>query len=141
MPRNAAFAPKRLPRRALPGCVDVPARLSESGKRERRFFETREEAVGFAAVMRTRVAHHGTQQILLAPDVRREAVAAEQLLEPFGLGLLESVEQHLQALRELGDFVTGHFKVHHPRSLQSAPLRRRWRDRLLKEERQVGWVI
>lgn len=104
MPRNAAFAPKRLPRRALPWCVDVPARLSESGKRERRFFETREAAVGFAAVMRTRVAHHGTQQILLAPEVRREAVAAEQLLEPFGLGLLESVEQHLQALRELGDF-------------------------------------
>jgi len=70
--------------------VEIPARLSSQGKRERVFFRTRDEAKNFAAKLRSDYEDHGSKASVISPSVADEATRAVELLEPFGVSLLEA---------------------------------------------------
>jgi integrase len=66
--------------RAKPWKVDLSAKFSESGQRERHFFETRKLAEGFIDKQRIRIKNTGTQVSLLSPAQREAATKAFELL-------------------------------------------------------------
>jgi len=70
--------------------VEIPARLSSTGKRQRAFFKTRDEAKSFSAKLRADYDDHGTQASVIRPSLADEAIRAGELLEPFGISLLEA---------------------------------------------------
>jgi integrase len=65
--------------------VNVPAKFSETGKRQRRIFDTKKEADGFCQKMKVRRTNHGTAARVLSPAKEGEAVAAFTLLEEAGI--------------------------------------------------------
>jgi len=66
--------------RAKPWKVDLSAKFSESGQRERHFFETRKLGEGFIDKQRIRIKNTGTQTSLLSPAQRESAAEAFELL-------------------------------------------------------------
>ena len=78
--------------------LNIPAALSPDGKRSRRFFQSREQAEGFATKLRTQVAQHGTGAQILPPAQADAAVRAFTLL-----GNDAAPETLLDAVREYVD--------------------------------------
>jgi len=70
--------------------VEIPERLSPTGKRQRVFFATRDEAKDYAADLRADYEDHGTKVSVIAPSLADEAQRATDLLKPYGLSLLEA---------------------------------------------------
>ena len=70
--------------------VEIPERLSPTGKRQRLFFTTRDEAKNYAADLRTDQEEHGMNASIISPALADEATRATALLEPFGISLLEA---------------------------------------------------
>jgi integrase len=77
--------------------LHVPASLSETGKLQRRYFKTRDEAVKAAAVMREGYRANGEQACVLPPRVADQAVAALKLLEGTGGSLLDAAAAFREA--------------------------------------------
>ena len=75
--------------------LNVPASLSPEGKRSRRFFQSRDEAQGEAAKLRTQLAQHGTGTRILPPAQADSAVRAFAML-----GEDAAPETLLDAVRE-----------------------------------------
>ena len=71
--------------------VDVPPSVSETGKRERHFFKTRDEAKEHAQTLREKFLEHGGQAAAIKPSLAEAAVAAEALLAPWGATLIQAV--------------------------------------------------
>lgn len=95
MPRTPRFGFKKTPRG---WCVNTPATISASGKRERAYFETRDEAKNHAAELRAKFLEHGSLAAAIPPALSEQAVAAAALLQPWGGNLLDAarlwVETH-----------------------------------------------
>jgi integrase len=70
--------------------VNTPATLSASGKRERAYFDTRDEAKNHAAELRAKFLEHGSLASAIPPALSEQAVAAAALLEPWGGTLLDA---------------------------------------------------
>ncbi len=70
--------------------VEIPERLSPTGKRQRVYFATRNEAKSYAAELRSDNEDHNTQASVIAPFLADEATRAAMLLAPFGISLLEA---------------------------------------------------
>jgi hypothetical protein len=70
--------------------VEIPERLSPTGKRQRIFFETRDEAKDYVADMRSDYEEHGTKASVISPSLADEAQRAVELLKPYGISLLEA---------------------------------------------------
>ncbi len=70
--------------------VNCPASLSETGKRERHFFKTRDKAKDHAEGLREKVKMHGENATTIRPSLAEAAVQAEAILEPWGLSLVEA---------------------------------------------------
>jgi integrase len=70
--------------------VEIPERLSPTGRRQRVFFETRDEAKDYAAGLRADYEDHGTKASVISPSLADEAQRAIELLEPYGISLLEA---------------------------------------------------
>jgi integrase len=70
--------------------VEIPDRLSPTGKRQRVFFATRDEAKEYAAELRSDNEDHGTNASVITPSLADEATRAAALLAPFGISLLEA---------------------------------------------------
>ena len=81
--------------------VNIPAKYSASGGRQRRFFTTRAEAEGFVRTLGVQIENYGRAAPILKPGQGEEALAAIRLLEKssLGVGLLEAVKQHVNAER------------------------------------------
>src|SRR6516165_9570741 len=78
MPRNSSLRPRRLPslgNEALQWVVNVPASLSPTGKRQRRFFATRQQAEVECELLKTRKFNFGHSLNSLSPARIAEAVA------------------------------------------------------------------
>ena len=80
MARNASLAPVRVKGRKTPWCVAVPPVMSETGKRERRFFPTKAQAQTFVEQTQTRVLNQGVSANGLSSIQREVAAAALRLL-------------------------------------------------------------
>lgn len=98
MARRAKFTPKK----TTDGwCVNVPARLSSSGKRERHFYKTRQEALDVAAKLREQRDVFGEQARAISPSRAEDAQKAAELLAPFGVSLVDAAKAYAERQREL----------------------------------------
>jgi len=92
MPRRASFTPNKDNRTKSPWRVDVPAKYSKSGTRERYYFRTKTEAETDAAKRRIAVENFGVKgSAVLSPAMQDQAANAIELLQPFGVTLNEVV--------------------------------------------------
>ncbi len=73
--------------------VNVPASLSESGKRERHFHKTRDEAKDHATRLREKFNEHGAGALAIRPAMAEDAVRASEILSPWGLSLTEAARR------------------------------------------------
>ncbi|NWK54525.1 hypothetical protein HW115_02810 [Verrucomicrobiaceae bacterium N1E253] len=76
--------------------VEIPERLSPTGKRQRIFFPTRDEAKNFASELRSDYEAHGTKASVISPSLADEATRASSLLEPFGISLSEAAQRVME---------------------------------------------
>jgi hypothetical protein len=91
MPKRFSLEPSKTGPESSPWCVNVPARISESGKRERKFFITRSAAQTYAKTHRIRIENYGTAATLLTPGQLEEAAKAFEQLRPYKATLNEAV--------------------------------------------------
>jgi integrase len=77
--------------------LNIPANLSSDGKRSRRFFQSRDEAEGFAIKLRMQLAKHGTSAPILPPAQADSAARAFAMLgkDAAPETLLEAVREYL----------------------------------------------
>jgi integrase len=94
MAKPVRFIPKKTPQGNWR--LNIPAKFSASGKRERHFFTTKEKALAAADELKGKREIFGTQAIGIAPSLAEAAVAAEALLQPLGIGLLEAVSRFVE---------------------------------------------
>ncbi len=90
MAKPTKFKPKSTPKGWR---VNIPAKFSESGKRERHFFLTRDLADAAASNLKKKTEDHGTQVHAIPPTLAEQAMAAHRLLEPFGITILQAAQQ------------------------------------------------
>lgn len=77
--------------------VNVPPTLSTKKKRERLFYPTKEKALAAVAKLKEDREEFGRQAGAVAPSLADAATAAEALLAPLGIGLLEAVRRFVEA--------------------------------------------
>lgn len=78
--------------------VDVPASKSETGKRYKAWFKTRDEARNYAA----QLADEETPSPAIAPALAVDADKARAILEPWNLDLVQAAREVAAALEALG---------------------------------------
>jgi integrase len=91
MAKPVRFVPKKTPQGNWR--LNIPAKFSASGKRERHFFTTKDKALAAADELKQQREVFGTQATAVSPSLAEAAVAAEALLKPLGIGLLEAVSR------------------------------------------------
>jgi site-specific recombinase XerD len=97
MPRTPKFKWSHDPKRGWK--VNVPASVSASGKRERSYFPTRDKAKAFAEEQAGKYREHGNAASVIRPAVAEDAIAALDLLKPWGKSLMDAA-RHLVAVCE-----------------------------------------
>ena len=70
--------------------LNVPAKYSQSGKRERHFFRTHKLATEAALKFKGEVETFGVQARAIRPALAEQAAAAEELLKPWGISILDA---------------------------------------------------
>jgi integrase len=90
MPRTPKFQFRKT---ASGWMVNVPATLSESGKRERHFHKTRDEAKEHASSLREKYASHGAGAAAIRPALAEDAARAMEILEQWGLSLTQAAQR------------------------------------------------
>lgn len=96
MAKEAKFAPVKTGLVEYPWRINIPAGLSDSGKRERRFFGTKSEAQTFADQQKARIQNFGVSETGLTAGQREAAASAFRLLGDVSpQRLVDLVEQHL----------------------------------------------
>lgn len=99
MPRSTSLAPKRdRKRKTSQWWISIPPKLSETGKRQKRFFKTKELAVGEAQRIKVRQENHGIAAKILGPAEEQQSASALKLLRDGGVEtqLTEIVSQYLE---------------------------------------------
>lgn len=89
MAKRISFTPKKTPDGTWR--LNVPGKLTLTGKRERHFFRTRELALAAAAKLKNENAEFGTQARAIPPSLAEAAVTSANLLEPWDATLVEAV--------------------------------------------------
>jgi hypothetical protein len=81
--------------------VNIPEKISDTGKRQQVFYRTQKLAQAAADEMKVKLETFGTQASLIGPTLADQATAAANLLAPLGIGLLEAVQRFVETeLRE-----------------------------------------
>src|SRR5258708_27409638 len=110
MPSPSSLKPRKIESRVAigwaPWCVNVPAELSETGKRKRRFFETEKAAKAECEELKARRDNFGNSLTTMTPGRIAEAAEAYKVLDPHGIGLLDAVKAHLHVVSERAASVT-----------------------------------
>jgi integrase len=110
MPKTFRFDVRKDETRATsPWWVDIPPRYSETGKRQKRFFPTKEHAKGEVQRLKARAEKHGTGSKLLAPATEENAARAVELLKAEGVEdsqLAAIVREFIERKRERENSVT-----------------------------------
>jgi site-specific recombinase XerD len=90
MPKTPKFRPAKAPEGWR---LNIPANLSKSGRRERHFYRTKELALSAAAGLREKLSEFGAQATAISPSLAESATAAQALLAPYGISLLEAAQR------------------------------------------------
>lgn len=86
MARDAALQPSRVTySKGKPWAVSVPAELSPTGRRQRRFFATKLEASTFADSLKVRRSNYGARAATLPRELTQQCIDAVETLEASGL--------------------------------------------------------
>jgi integrase/recombinase XerD len=70
--------------------LNVPAKYTETGKRERHFFKMKKDAEAAAKTYKLAAAEFGHRSQAIKPSLAEDATAAAELLKPWGVSLLEA---------------------------------------------------
>jgi integrase len=87
MPRRISLLPRPTGLKKWPWRVNLPARYTNTGKRQRHFFKMKREAETFAQVQRIRIENYGRNSSLLSPGQQEEAAIAFQKLADHNVSL------------------------------------------------------
>jgi site-specific recombinase XerD len=87
MAKLALFTPTKT---ACGWRLNIPPKFSDTGERRQLFYRTKELAKQAADTMKERVATFGQTARAIAPSLAERATAAEALLRPYGLDVLEA---------------------------------------------------
>jgi len=117
MSRRATLDPKRTTKSHVPWVVNLPAALSITGRRERRYFSEKKVAVAFCRQQKIRLENYGTASTYLPAGKIEEAQAAFDRLNGTGITLTEAVEQVLKWKKARESTVT--FKAMFERFIES----------------------
>jgi len=100
MGRNATLEPRKDKKRGR-WWISIPPRLSDTGSRQKRYFKTKDEALGAIQSIKVRKENHGTAAKLLSPADEQQAVSALNLLRKAGCTtqLTVIVGEYLERLR------------------------------------------
>ena len=74
--------------------VEIPATLSQSGKRERAFFKTRDKARGFAEDLEKKHKAVGKNLLVIKPGLAEAALKAEAILAVTGASIVEAAQAY-----------------------------------------------
>ena len=103
MPRSASLTARFSKSRELAGkaawYVLIPPHLSSSGREQRLFFPTKKAATLECEKLKARKDNFGISLTAMSPARIAEAAEAYNLLEPYGLGLLDAVREGLKVVR------------------------------------------
>lgn len=80
--------------------INVPAKLSLTGKRERNYYRTRDLANAASKVLKETRETFGNQAAAISPMLAEMAVAAQNLLDPFGVTILEAAQTMAEEKRK-----------------------------------------
>lgn len=86
--------------------LSIPAKLSDTGKRRQFFYPTSREADAAAKKWKDQRREFGAQSLAISPSLADTATAAEILLAPLGIGLLEAVRRFVETETRLRSSVT-----------------------------------
>jgi len=75
--------------------VSIPAKLSETGKRQNRYFDRKSDSIDFATLMREKQEQFGSIGRSLSPHQVAEAAEAYRVLAPTGSSLMSVVREHV----------------------------------------------
>jgi site-specific recombinase XerD len=95
MPRTPKFKWSHDPKRGWK--VNLPASVTASKKRERCYFPTRDKAKEFAEEQSAKHREHGSMASIIRPAVAEDAVAALEILKPWGKSIMDAA-RHLAAV-------------------------------------------
>ncbi|MCE0483216.1 MAG: tyrosine-type recombinase/integrase [Methylacidiphilales bacterium] len=94
MPKRSSIAPNKVQGRVKPWKIDLPSSLSPTGKRQRFFFATKQEASNFGDEQRTRIDNYGTAGLSgLSPAQLEQAALAFDAIKPHGVTLNEAIKE------------------------------------------------
>lgn len=96
MARRTLFTPKKTKDGWM---LNIPAKYSMTGKRERHFYSTQKLALAAAVKLKAQRDQFGENSLAIAPTLADQATAAAKILEPLGIGLLEAVSRFAEIER------------------------------------------
>lgn len=95
MPKRISLQPRKSKLSNLPWLINLPARITESGKRERAFFATKARAAAFAQQQRVRMDNYGAAATILSPGRLEDAASAFAQIKQYGVTLNEVVAHYI----------------------------------------------
>lgn len=103
MPRTPDFTPKQATNNGKPVWVlSVPASMSATGKRQRKFFPDKKKADKEAKRLRG-IWAKGERAGVVSVDLGREAAKAAELLKPYGISILEAAKFYAENAETKGE--------------------------------------
>ncbi len=93
MARRTLFTPKNT---AEGWRINIPAKYSTTGKRQRHFFPTQKQALAASAELKSKRDMFGENSLSISPTLADQATAAAELLRPLEIGLLEAVRRFVE---------------------------------------------
>jgi len=97
MARRSSLKPVKVPGRSAPWKVEVSAELSENGKRQRLFFESKQQALGEIERLKARRDNFGVSLNTMSAARIAEAAEAFKILDPIGVNLLDAVRSYARS--------------------------------------------
>src|SRR6266480_4115278 len=98
MARRLSLEPCPTGLKKWPWRVNLPANITRTGKRQRRFFESKQEAETFCRLQRIRLDNYGRNSTTLTPGQQEEAGIAFERLSPYNVTLntvvADFIERH-----------------------------------------------
>jgi integrase len=106
MARRLTLQPCASGLKKWPWRVNLPANITASGKRERRFFAKKAEAQTFCQLQRVRIENYGRNAVGLTPGQQEEAAMAFGRLAPYSVALNTVVADFISRQKAKANSVT-----------------------------------
>lgn len=106
MARRVSLQPCATGLAKWPWRVNLPANISSTGKRERRFFETKPKAETFCRQQRTRLENFGRNSSTLTPAQQEQAAIAFERIAPYDVTLNTVVAEFIERRQASAKSVT-----------------------------------